>query len=110
MVLSVSVKKVNILSLELNEHLDEAGFRHRATSVGGRLAAQRIGASIYEAEVDVPIWAYHYHHGIEEWLYVIAGNPVLREPAGKRSLSPGDLICSRAATSEPTHCAGLAGS
>ena len=40
------------------------------------------------ADLAVPL-----HHGIEEWLYVIAGAPVLREPAGERALSPGDLVC-----------------
>jgi uncharacterized cupin superfamily protein len=89
----VSVTKVNVLSVALDEHLDEAGFRHVATSVGDRLGAQRIGASVYQAETGVPIWPYHYHHGIEEWLYVIAGAPVLREPAGERVLAAGDLVC-----------------
>ena len=89
----MSVKKVNILSVELDEPLDEAGFRHVATSVGLRLGAQRMGASVYQAEAGLPIWPYHYHHGIEEWLYVIAGAPVLREPAGERILTPGDLVC-----------------
>jgi uncharacterized cupin superfamily protein len=93
MFLRVSVKKVNILSVELDEPLDEAGFRHVATTVGLRLGAQRIGASVYQAEAGLPIWPYHYHHGIEEWLYVIAGAPVLREPAGERILTPGDLVC-----------------
>jgi uncharacterized cupin superfamily protein len=89
----VSVNKVNILGVELDERLDEAGFRHIATSAGARLGAHRIGAGVYEAEAGVPIWPYHYHHGIEEWLYVIAGAPVLREPAGERTLAPGDLVC-----------------
>jgi len=89
----VPVKKVNILGVELEERLDEAGFRHSATSAGVRLGAHRIGAGVYEAEPGVPIWPYHYHHGIEEWLYVIAGAPVLREPAGERTLTPGDLVC-----------------
>jgi uncharacterized cupin superfamily protein len=40
----------------------------------------------------VPIWPYHYHYGVEEWLYVIEGAPVLREPAGERTLAPGDLV------------------
>jgi uncharacterized cupin superfamily protein len=85
--------KVNILSVELDDPLDEAGFRHVATEVGPRLGAQRIGASIYQAEAGLPIWPYHYHYGVEEWLYVIAGAPVLREPAGERILTPGDLVC-----------------
>lgn len=33
-VLRVSLKKVNILSIELDEALDEAGFRHVADHVG----------------------------------------------------------------------------
>ena len=89
----MGIEKVKILSVELDEPLDEAGFRHVATSVGHRLGAQRIGASVYEAEAGLPIWPYHYHHGIEEWLYVIAGAPVLREPAGERVLAAGDLVC-----------------
>lgn len=88
----MGITKVNIQSTELDEHLDEAGFRHDGTSVGRRLGARRIGASVYQAEAGVPIWPYHYHHGIEEWVYVIAGAPVLREPAGERVLAPGDLI------------------
>jgi uncharacterized cupin superfamily protein len=89
----VGVQKVNILTVQLDEPLDEAGFRHVATAVGERLGAQRIGASDYEAEPGTPIWPYHYHHGIEEWLYVIAGAPVLRDPTGERTLSPGDVVC-----------------
>ena len=87
------IKKVNIHDVELDARLDEAGFCHVATSVGARLGAQRIGAGVYQAEAGVPIWPYHYHHGIEEWLYVIAGAPVLREPAGELILTSGDLVC-----------------
>lgn len=83
---------MNLRSVELDERLDEAGFRHVATAVGPRLGAQRIGASIYEAEAGRPIWPYHYHHGIEEWLYVLAGAPVLRGHAGERVLAAGDLV------------------
>jgi uncharacterized cupin superfamily protein len=89
----VSVAKVNVLGVELDEPLDEAGFRHVAATVAARIGARRIGASVYQAEAGLPIWPYHYHHGIEEWLYVIAGAPVLREPAGERVLAPGDLVC-----------------
>ena len=89
----VSVEKVNILSVELDEPIDEAGFRHVAATVGPRLGAHRIGAAVYRAEAGIPIWPYHYHHGIEEWLYVIAGAPVLRDPSGERTLAPGDLVC-----------------
>ena len=89
----MTVTKVNIHDVELVAPLDAAGFRHVATSVGARLGARRIAAAVYRAEAGSPIWPYHYHHGIEEWLYVIAGAPVLREPAGERTLTPGDLVC-----------------
>lgn len=84
--------RVNVHTVEL-EPLDEAGFRHAGTSLFGRLGARRIGAGVYEAEAGIPIWPYHYHYGVEEWLYVLDGAPVLREPAGERALAPGDLIC-----------------
>jgi uncharacterized cupin superfamily protein len=89
----VSVTKVNILTVELDERIDEAGFRNDGATLGPRLGARRIGASVYRAEAGVPIWPYHYHHGMEEWLYVIEGAPVLRDPAGERALTPGDLVC-----------------
>jgi len=84
---------VNLVSVELDARLDEHGFRHAATSVGERLGSRRGGAAVYDADAGVPIWPYHYHHGIEEWLYVITGAPVLREPAGERTLAPADLVC-----------------
>src|SRR4051794_28368536 len=90
---AVSVAEVNIAGVEWGEPPDEAGFRHVAVTVGPRLGAERIGASVYQAEAGSPIWPYHYHYGIEEWLYVIAGAPVLRDPSGERALTPGDLVC-----------------
>lgn len=89
----MTVRKVNVLQCELDESLDEAGFRHVAASIADRLGARRIGASVYEAVADRPIWPYHYHYSTEEWLYVISGTPVLRDAGGRRALSCGDLVC-----------------
>ena len=83
---------MNILSVELDESLDEAGFRHVAATVRPRLEARRIGASVYQAEAGVPIWPYHYHHGNEELLIVVAGTPTVRTPDGERVLEPGDCL------------------
>jgi uncharacterized cupin superfamily protein len=47
---TTGVKKVNIIGVELDEPLDESGFHHVAATVGARLGAHRIGASVYEAE------------------------------------------------------------
>jgi uncharacterized cupin superfamily protein len=84
---------MNLLECELDETLDRPGFRHRAAAVGERIGGVRIGAAVYEAEAGRPTWPYHYHHGTEEWLYVLSGAPVLRDPAGERALRAGDVVC-----------------
>jgi uncharacterized cupin superfamily protein len=87
------MRKVNVLTVELDQTLDEAGFRHLGTMLRPRLGSHEIRASVYAADAGDTIWPYHYHHGIEEWLYVLSGEPVLRDPHGERVLAPGDLIC-----------------
>ena len=81
------------MTVELDAKMDVAGFRHVATSTGDRLGATRIGVGVYAGDAGHPIWLYHYHHGIEEWLLVLSGAPVLREPAGRQKLAAGDLVC-----------------
>jgi uncharacterized cupin superfamily protein len=98
----VGVSKVNIRTVELDEPLDEAGFRHVATTVGLRLGAQRIGASVYRAGAGVPIWPYHYHHGIEEWLYAIAAHPRFASPPASVPWRRVTSSASRPAISAPT--------
>jgi uncharacterized cupin superfamily protein len=88
------VRKLNVVDCrELDESLDEAGFRHDGAAIGRRIGAERIGAGLYDAVADHPIWPYHYHYGTEEWLYVISGKPMLRDPGGRRTLGRGDLVC-----------------
>jgi uncharacterized cupin superfamily protein len=89
----MTVRKLNLLHCDLDESLDEAGFRHAAASIADPLGAQRIRASVYEAFADRPIWPYHYHYSSEEWLYVISGTPVLRDAGGRQALRSGDLVC-----------------
>ncbi len=89
----MSVRRVNVAGIELDQALDEAGFRHAATALRERLGSRRIGAAVYAAEAGETIWPYHYHRGVEEWLYVIAGEPTLRDHEGQRRLHAGDLVC-----------------
>jgi uncharacterized cupin superfamily protein len=86
-------RKLNVRTCDLDESLDRAGFRHAAVSLGALLGAERLGAAVYEAQAGHPIWPYHYHHAIEEWMYVISGAPVLRDGGGIRALTGGDLVC-----------------
>jgi uncharacterized cupin superfamily protein len=87
------MRKLNLRTCDLDESLDRPGFRHLATSIGERIGAARLGAAVYEAVAGRPIWPFHYHHAIEEWLYVISGHPVLRDAGGERALTGGDLTC-----------------
>jgi len=50
-----------------------------------------LGASVYE--LGPGNWSiYHVHHGSEELLLVLEGEPTLRTPAGERTLRPGDVV------------------
>lgn len=84
----------NVLSGELPAHQDRAGYAWRSRGgLARELGLRSFGASVYELPGGQWTFPYHYHHGVEEWLYVLAGAPTLREPAGERSLVPGDLVC-----------------
>ena len=87
------MNRVNLFTAELDEVRTQPGFSWRGTGLGERLGAELSGASIYELEAGQVTFPYHYHLGIEEWLYVIAGEPTLRSPAGQRALAPGELVC-----------------
>jgi uncharacterized cupin superfamily protein len=88
------MKRFNVLSGDLDHDSDRDRHRWRGTRrIGDRLGAARIGASVFELDDGGLTFPYHLHHGIEEWLYVVAGTPTVRIPAGERTLQPGDLIC-----------------
>ncbi len=89
----MTVRVVNVLDTEMEEGPGRDGFWFRAATLGPSLQAARIGAGLYEARAGVPIWPYHYHYPAEEWLYVLEGAPVLRDPGGRRALEAGDVVC-----------------
>jgi len=55
--------------------------------------ATQIGARVFELAEGQHSPPYHFHHGIEQWLVVLAGAPVLRAPEGERVLRMGDTVC-----------------
>ena len=87
------MRTVDVWTCELGESPGREGFWHHGAALGDRLGAARIGAGLYVARQGVPTWPYHYHYGGEEWVYVLEGAPVLRDPGGRRALAPGDLAC-----------------
>jgi uncharacterized cupin superfamily protein len=87
------MRRLNLLAAEPDVDHERDGFAWGALRVGDKLGGERIGAGLYELPEGQRTWPYHYHHGVEEWLYVVAGNPTLRTPAGEQTLRPGDIVC-----------------
>jgi len=87
------VQRFNLLSGALSDASERDGYRHRATGVGERLGGSQIGGSVYELDAGEKTFPYHFHHGVEEWLIVLEGQPVVRTPEGERELRRGDVMC-----------------
>jgi uncharacterized cupin superfamily protein len=82
---------VNALALR-----EEAADRHaptRAGKLGPLLGADRLEGMLLELDPGEGAEPYHYVHGREEWLLVLAGTPTLRHPQGEDQLEAGELVC-----------------
>jgi uncharacterized cupin superfamily protein len=67
----------------------------RAVQLGRHAGAGRLGATLYELESGAISSPLHFHHGAEEMLFVIAGEPSLRTgEAGEeeRALATGEVV------------------
>jgi uncharacterized cupin superfamily protein len=89
-----AVRRFNVLTGELPVREDRSGYAWRGRrGVPHEHGLRRLGASVYELPDGQSTFPYHYHHGVEEWVFVVAGTPTLRDPTGERVLAPGDLVC-----------------
>jgi uncharacterized cupin superfamily protein len=67
----------------------------RVARFGSQLGAERLGASLYELETGAMASPLHFHHGSEEMLFVLAGEPTLRtgtEATDERVLATGEIV------------------
>ncbi len=88
------VRHFNVLTGELPVLSDRSGYACASRlGVARDLGLRWLGGSVYELPDGQWTFPYHYHHGVEEWLYVVAGAPALRDPTGERLLAPGDVVC-----------------
>jgi uncharacterized cupin superfamily protein len=87
------VRRFNVHAAEFDHASEHDGYRARTAHVAYAVGADQIGARLFELEDGQRSNPYHFHHGIEEWLLVIAGSPVVRTPEGERALKPGDVHC-----------------
>jgi uncharacterized cupin superfamily protein len=86
------VRVVNAASCEPDDTFGQGAFHARVFELTERLGAGVIGAAVYEMRAGEKLGPYHFHHGVEEWLYVVSGAPLLRDPDGERTLEPGELV------------------
>jgi uncharacterized cupin superfamily protein len=87
------MRRFNVLTNAAEDGSERPGYRWQGVrGIGDRLGAEAIGASVYQLPDGELTFPYHYHHGVEEWLYVLAGSPAVRAPDGVRALGPGALV------------------
>ena len=87
------VRRFNLHAPVFDHSSERDGYRSRSARVAQAIGADQIGARLYELGDGQRSTPYHFHHGIEEWVLVVAGSPVLRTPQGERALQPGDVVC-----------------
>ena len=57
-----------------------------------RAPAGSLGGSIWELQPDASQFVYHFHHGSEELLIVLRGQPTVRMHDGDHKLQEGDVV------------------
>lgn len=97
-----------MLTDELDREQQRPGSGWRGARLGARLDGALIGTTRYELADGQLTFPYRFHHGVEEWLYVLSGTPALRVPAGERVLAAGGLVPFRDGPARATRCADLA--
>jgi uncharacterized cupin superfamily protein len=84
----------NLLDGELAETAHPRdGHRFLRAMLGQAAGAKLTGFSLYELPPGETAWAYHYELNREEWLIAVAGEIVVRTPAGEEMLRAGDVTC-----------------
>jgi len=90
------VRRLNLLAMDPSDWSHgqmREGFRWRSSTLGKLLGATRIGGSVYDLGEGERTFPYHFHHGMEEWLIVVEGTPILRAQGYERELRAGDVVC-----------------
>jgi uncharacterized cupin superfamily protein len=87
------VRRFNIFAPEFDHESDRDGYRWRGAVAGRAIGAEKIGGCIYELGDGQKTYPFHFHHGMEEWLIVLTGEPTLRGADGEQSLRAGDVVC-----------------
>jgi uncharacterized cupin superfamily protein len=90
----MSLRRVNLFAEEAEPQSGRPdGYSLAWARLGPQLGAVKLGGTVYDLPPGQSTFPYHYEHGCEEWLLVVAGRPTLRHPEGEDELGPGDLVC-----------------
>ena len=87
------MRLANLAAPDFDHASEREGYVWRGAQIGDAIGSAQIGGSVYELPDGQKTYPFHFHHGTEEWLIVIAGSPVLRSPEGERTLRSGDVVC-----------------
>ena len=86
------LRRVNVARCETEPQWERGRFQAAVHDLTEALGGRVIGATVWETEAGRTQGPYHFHDGVEEWMYVVSGAPVLRDPGGERALAPGTLV------------------
>jgi uncharacterized cupin superfamily protein len=85
--------RVNISAPDFQHDAEDPdGYHAGMARFGPGFGARESGASLYELPPGQALCPYHFEHGDEEWLLVVAGRPSVRTPAGIEQLAVDDLL------------------
>ena len=84
--------KLNVAQCTTQPLWERGKFQATTHDLTAALGGCVIGASVWETKAGYTQGPYHFHDGVEEWMYVVSGEPLLRDPSGERRLEPGTLV------------------
>jgi uncharacterized cupin superfamily protein len=90
------LRKVNVAGCDTHLLYERGKFRTTYHDLTEAFGARVIGATVFETAAGYTRGPYHFHDGVEEWMYVVSGEPVLRDPSGERALGPGSVVAFQA--------------
>lgn len=88
--------KVNVAQCETQLLWERGTFQATCRDLSEALGGCVIGATVWETNAGYTQGPYHFHDGVEARMYVVSGEPVLRDPGGERALEPGSLVAFQA--------------
>jgi uncharacterized cupin superfamily protein len=88
--------KVNVGQCDTQLLYERGKFQTTYHDLTEALGAGVIGATVFETKAGYTRGPYHFYDGVEEWMYVVSGEPVLRDPNRERALAPGTLVAFQA--------------